>query len=200
MLRTPWSAIFFRPKEVLLQMVGASPEQGLWPLSWIYGSFLVVGLAQVWFLGEHVSWLEILLSILIVAPGIGFIYLHILSALVFILGKLVGGDASFRAIRTVLAWAGVPLLFNLAIWLVMIIALRDRALGAPTLSTMSWPGEWIWAMIALLRVVFAVWSFVLKIYGVKLVQQFGAWRGLLSVIGAELVLVLAVSFLFMSYS
>jgi hypothetical protein len=59
------------------------------------------------------------LIVFYLAGIIGLVYVYLGSFLFKITGKLFHGKATYKELRAVIVWAGVPVLYSLPIWIIM---------------------------------------------------------------------------------
>ncbi len=186
-LLTVWRA----PGDTIERIIAADPKRHVLLLAALAGMIAVLTrLIEIGIAGDIFDWRAMLLVIL---GGllIGIINLYLFAALLAWTGKLFRGRASALQIRAVVAWAFVPLIASLLIYLISLggfAILRIDTIGiAQDVSN-----------------ILGVWSVILMIIMLSRVQAFGAVRATLNVVlGGILLFAVALlirSFLFEPFS
>lgn len=121
----PWLAVWRHPRTTIAQIVSRNPKQGIWVLSWLYGILGMLNSLQSISVGHAYNLFFILPVVILLAPLFGFISFTILSAVVYMVGLLLNGKASFFSIRAAISWSSLPLIVNIVLWGVLIGVFRE---------------------------------------------------------------------------
>jgi hypothetical protein len=167
-------------------LLDAGPSPAIWGLS------AISGIAQCLVEGQHNGVGAdgpALLILLIASLGgavWGVVQLHLLTALLYLVGLWTRGPATFRQLRTVIAWAAVPQAVVLVCWLVgtavfgRLLYLRTDSLGSNPPPTLAF-GMFL---IGLTTFACALCSFGILVQGLAEAQGVSAWKATGSIIGA----------------
>ena len=117
----PWLSIWVRPRETIRRIVKSNPKSDFVLLSTLYGLPMVLHAMQNLALGNKFSVIPILIISLILAPFCGMIGITIMTWLLNVTGKWIGGTASFQEVRAVSCWSNVPSVVTLLMWLALIV-------------------------------------------------------------------------------
>ena len=177
----PWFSMWLHPRRTIRQIVETNPERLVLSLAAVGGG--VEGLTNMASdsKGDDMSLRAILLATLIVGPIMGIVGLWVGGFLLRWTGGWIGGQADARRIRATLAWANVPLVWSLLLWIpaILLFGLELFTEATPVLDAS--------AQLAGLHLVFSVgigiislWSFVAFLHALGEVQGFSAWRSLLN--------------------
>ena len=177
----PWFSMWLHPRRTIRQIVETNPEHLVLSLAAVGG--FIEGLTNMASdsKGDDMSLRAILLATLIVGPIMGIVGLWVGGFLLRWTGGWIGGQADSRRIRATLAWANVPLVWSLLLWIpaILLFGLELFTEATPVLDAS--------AQLAGLHLVFSVgigiislWSFVAFLHALGEVQGFSAWRSLLN--------------------
>ena len=177
----PWFSMWLHPRRTIRQIVETNPERLVLSLAAVGG--FIEGLTNMASdsKGDDMSLRAILLAPLIVGPIMGIVGLWVGGFLLRWTGGWIGGQADSRRIRATLAWANVPLVWSLLLWIpaILLFGLELFTEATPVLDAS--------AQLAGLHLVFSVgigiislWSFVAFLHALGEVQGFSAWRSLLN--------------------
>jgi len=177
----PWFSMWLHPRRTIRQIVETNPERLVLSLAAVGG--FIEGLTNMASdsKGDDMSLRAILLATLIVGPIMGIVGLWVGGFLLRWTGGWIGGQADSRRIRATLAWANVPLVWSLLLWIpaILLFGLELFTEATPVLDAS--------AQLAGLHLVFSVgigiislWSFVAFLHALGEVQGFSAWRSLLN--------------------
>jgi hypothetical protein len=133
----------------------------------------------------------------VLGPLGGLLSLWISSLLLRWTGKWIGGTANREHLMTAIAWAAVPAVFALPLWIPELLLFGSDLFTKETHRLDAQPLLWIpFLAFAVLEMVLGIWSFVLLCHTVAEVQGFrSAWRGLGNVFLAGAVLIVPLTLL-----
>lgn len=196
--RNPWFRIFFEPKRVIRCIVDYNPRFRFWALAAIVGFMTALRNSQQIALGVSSKAGMILLVSLILAVPIGAIILSVNALLIYWVGKLFGGKASYLEVRAAYSWSNAPLLFVIISWLIL-VAIHGQAMFIPPQSANSWvqvgapavhhfsnAAQYgivtITSLLILFNTILYIWSFVILLNNLAEVQGFSLWRSFFNIV------------------
>lgn len=179
----PWLSILTQPRATISSITAENPKRGLWILAWIYGFLSLLNCFQTLTLGHSLSLFSILLLAVVFAPIWGIIVFGIWSWVVYCIGKLLKGQATFSYVLSAYAWSCVPLILSMALWIVLLFAFGS-SLFQNFPESLPMQGGQIFILFAVLvtKVIVAIWSLVIFINALAEVQGFSIARSILSIV------------------
>lgn len=190
----PWISIWTEPKATIAKIVADNPNKGVWLLAWIYGFLSLMNGSQSFTLGNHLQYLLIFIISLILAPLWGMALFAIWSWVILMIGKMLKGQASFAEARAAFAWSCVPLVINIALWVLLLISFG----GALFQTAQPTTGPMILLMVVLMaKVVVMIWSLVIYINTLAEVQQFSVLRSIANIALAWIAIGIVVALIWM---
>lgn len=186
----PWLSIWLRPRRTVQGIVDRDPEYLVLPLAMASGVSGALSKASEKNLGDQVG-LPLLLGICtFVGVVSGLIGLFLFGFLLRVAGKWLGGTGSSEHLRTAIAWAAVPTVVALLLWIPEFAVFGRDLFSAYTPNIDAHP----FALLgfALLEIVLGIWGLVILVKGVAQVHGFSAWRGLFTVVVAVLLIAVPV--------
>ena len=178
----PWLTIFTKPRMTIKAIVEFNPNFRLLWLAGIYGFCSLLGIVQNFGMGENQRLIFTIWPILLLAPLWGYLLFSFSSFFVFIAGKLLKGQGSFKAVRAAYAWSNVPLIVNVFLWVLLISVFGFGLFSESVLRGMLTPASSFFLMgVIFAQLVFSVWSLILYIISLAEVQQFSILRTLVNV-------------------
>ena len=185
----PWWSMWVRPKKTMeaLQALPAS-YRILWLLG-LYGFNYACSFILLFSLGHSYSAGLLLGIALVAAIPVGALTVSIMSALLFILGKLVGGKGSYARILSAAAWSCVGYIPVALLWLVAAFLFgRGAFIDGYIAEQATTTGSFFALSLFLINVVALIWVIVMLVNALGVVQRFSAWMGLLNLALAATVL------------
>ena len=184
----PWFSMWLHPRRTIRRIVETNPDRLVLLLAAVGGIVEALINASSDSKGENLSLQAILLTSLIGGPLMGVIGLWLGGVLLRWTGGWIGGQADSRRIRATLAWANVPLVWSLLLWIpaLLLFGAELFAAATPILDAST--------MLSGLYMVFSfgigtvsIWAFVVFLHALGEVQGFSAWKALGNSILAGLV-------------
>jgi hypothetical protein len=131
----------------------------------------------------------ILLAALVVGAIWGLLQVHLVAALLYLVGRWTGAPAQFSGLRTALAWAAIPQVAILPFWVLGTLIFGRFLYMDPELAMVRMPLAALAQVLLFLgTLVCGGWWLVLQVFGVAEVQRVSAWRALGSFVVAGLML------------
>ncbi|QDU94367.1 Yip1 family protein [Lignipirellula cremea] len=176
----PFRTIWTRPRETVRRIIAVNPELHVVLLACLAGIGETLDRASMRNLGDKMPLAAILGVALVFGPLGGLLSLWVGSHLIRLSGNWMGGAGNRESIKTAIAWASVPAVFALPLWIPAIAFFGSDMFTAATPRLDAQPVLWIpFVAIALVEIVLGVWGFVLLCNTIAEVQGFhSAWAGL----------------------
>lgn len=185
-MRNPWLSIWLEPRRTVQGIVDRDPEYLVLPLAMASGVSEALSKASSKNLGDQVG-LPLLLGICVFGGVIsGLIGLFLFGFLLRVSGKWLGGTGSSAHLRTAIAWAAVPTVVALGLWIPEFAVFGRDLFSAYTPTIDAHP----FALLgfALVEIVLGIWGLVILVKGVAQVHGFSSWRALSAVVVAVLLI------------
>lgn len=177
----PWLTIFVKPRQTIRAIVDSNPNFRLLTLSAIYGFCSLLGFAQNFNFGDKKETLLALLPLLLLAPFWGYLVFSFSSWFVFITGKLLKGQGTYKEVRSAYAWSNVPLIVNALLWIFLIIVFKISLFSDTALQGVLTGGRsFLLVGVVFSQLVFSLWGLVIYIIGVSEVQRFSIFKTLVN--------------------
>lgn len=179
----PWRNIWTKPRATIQALVARDPSYGFKRLSWIYGMTIALSFSKMFSLITLYPLWAILLGSLLLGIVFGLISITITAYILQWCGRFIGGKAPFEQVRCVVAWSNLPIVINILVWLLLISIFKEQALYAdfPVEVTLASKTS-LFLLVLLGQWIAAIWSFIILIQGLKEIQGYSVWKGLLNII------------------
>lgn len=177
----PWFSMWNRPRDTIQQIVDSDdPENMVLLLAAIEGVSSSLNSSSSNFVGDQFSLMSILLAVLFIGPIVGVIGLYISGFLVSWTGKWIGGQASSSDIRIALAWAQIPIIWTVGIWIPEILIFGQELFMSPDENGLILTAPYAFFAVGffIVKVTASLWAFVLLLKSVGQVQGFSVWKAL----------------------
>ena len=190
--RSPFLTIWRHPRETVRWIVAENPSLHVIWLACLAGVGDLLSRDFARDTGDR-STVAIIVAILgacIRGPVWGLLCLWIFSHLIRWTGGLIGGKATREHLKAAMAWALVPLVCGVPLWIPLVVYSYIFSEDAP--SAAAQPVLLVVALLAifLVEVILAVWTIVLLCQTVAEVQGFrSGWRALANIVMAMSVVV-----------
>ena len=187
----PFRTIWTRPRYTVRRIIAANPELHVALLVCLAGIGKALDRASMRNAGDSVPMALIIGVACVFGPLGGLLSLWIGSHLIRLSGTWIGGTASRQHIQTAIAWASVPVVFALPLWIPLLLLFGSDMFTEQTPRLDAQPLLLVpFLACALAEIVLGVWAFVLLCNTIAEVQGFrSAWRGLGNIIVAGAVIV-----------
>jgi hypothetical protein len=173
----PWRLIWAQPAAAMQAALAGRNFGETLGLGSLAGMSLMLAAMAQHDLGDQVRPAELLLLALISGPVLGVILLVFGGVLLRSSGGWLAGQGSAGAVRAALAWAGVPLIIGLALWLLQLVLWPQASFGAMTTAPTDILLRVIFGGIHLLLGGWAAW---LSLVGLSAAHRFDLFRAALS--------------------
>lgn len=185
----PWFSIWVRPRETISEIVAYNVSHCFYILAFIYGLNYMFGTCQYFDAAKSMSvWWGVLMSVILAFP-VGWIALSLVSWVMLYLGKLLGGKGSYREVRASVAWANVPNVINIALWIIYLLVFgKSTFMQGFTVMEQQNSAYLVLQIGMIIQGIIGVWSIVILVLSLGRVQKYSAWMGLLNVLLTGIIL------------
>ena len=184
----PWFSMWLHPRRTIRQIVETNPDRLVLLLAAVGGIVEALTNASSDSKSDGMSLTAILLTSLIVGPLMGILGLWLGGVLLRWTGGWIGGQADARRIRATLAWANVPLIWSLLLWIPALLLFGAELFAKATpLIDASALLSGLYLVFSFGIGVVSLWAFVVFLHALGEVQGFSAWKALGNSILAGLV-------------
>jgi hypothetical protein len=152
-------------------------------LCFLYGFPMVLQLAQNMAFGFSYSLVGIVIGAIFLALLAGMVGISIVSAVIYVTGKWVGGKGSFLQVRSAVSWANITNIVTILLWGVLIAYFRHDLFTDTFITAPFTQRESMMVMgIFLTQTAMSIWSLVLLIQSVAEVQEFSSAKAVLNLL------------------
>jgi hypothetical protein len=174
----PWVSIWTQPRATIQQIVDSDPEQSVLILAGISGFASTLDSVRDTGLGDGIPWFYIVLICALIGSLLGIAGLYVFSFLLHWTGKWLDGRASQPFIRAAGAWAQVPIIWGLLLWVPLIALFGQDLFRSGSFGLESNPFFPFLSPIVSTGIVLGVWSLVVSLHCLAQVQGFSVWKAL----------------------
>ncbi|MEM1294226.1 MAG: Yip1 family protein [Verrucomicrobiota bacterium] len=187
----PWKSIWGRPKATIRFILATDPGRAVLALAAFSGISQALDRAVMRSAGDVLDISVILGLAVVLGPISGIIGLYIGGALLRWTGSWLRGTAESGDIRAAIAWASVPVVCWMPLWIPQLLLFGKELFTTETPHLDESP-VLLAALIGLgiLEVIVGVWSFILLLHTIGQAHGFSAWKALGSIFLAFLTVAL----------
>src|SRR5215475_2159229 len=131
---SPWSTIWLSPRQTIERIVATRPTYLVLPLAMlgmVAGAYMqVLGVGFTYPLND---WRRALIFV-VSGAVFGLIWLFPSALILSWVGRLLGGEATARQMRAVIAWCTVPAILG-AVVILVILGLKAAGIGSPVVDS-----------------------------------------------------------------
>lgn len=188
----PFRTIWTAPRKTVRRIIAVNPDLHVVLLVCLSGIGQMLDRASMRNAGDSMPMAAILGVACVIGPLGGLFSLWVGSHLIRLSGQWIGGTGDRVHIKTAIAWAAVPSVFALSLWIPQILLFGSDMFTEETPRLDAQPMLLIpFVAIAVTEFVLAVWALVLLCNTIAEVQGFrSAWSGLGNVVLAGAVIVI----------
>jgi hypothetical protein len=192
----PFRTIWSSPRETIRRIVATDPELHVTLLICLAGIGESLDRASKNYAGDKIPFEIILAFACILGPLGGLFGVWIYSHLIRISGKWIGGLGDYEEIKAAIAWASVPNVAGLVLWIPLLLISGNESFteDANNLVANTYLAIAV-LLLAIVQLILGIWSLVLLCNTIAEVQDYeSAWRGLgnLFLAGAVIVIPLVI--------
>ncbi len=190
----PFISVLTRPRDTVRKIISVDPGLHVLLLISLAGIVDALDRASMRSTGDQIPFLAVVALAAVLGPLSGLIGLWIGSHLVKISGNWIGGKGDRDLIKTALAWATVPKLAILALWIIVMIVLGGDLFTSDMPKISSNPTLlYVLFGFQIVSLVSSIWAIVLLCNTIAEVQEYrSAWKGLANLLLASLFVVVPI--------
>lgn len=171
----PWFLMWKKPRTTIRSIIQVNPRYGV-----IYLAAAVVlqnmfYFANIYSLASRFGFFTVLFAMLLLSPILGMAWLYFSGWVYFFTGRWLGGVASALHLRAVIAWANVPSILSVAMWLVLLMARSETIFVIPVTGPSLF-------FVNLIITILGAWSLVLLFQSLREIQGFSLGRSLANIL------------------
>jgi hypothetical protein len=190
----PFREIWLQPRVTIRNIISRDATHHVLMLAAISGIGETLDRASTRSLGDQIPFIAVLAIAILLGPLGGLLSLYVGGALVWVSGRMIGGEGSGQTIRAAIAWSSVPAICALPLW-GMQLALIGEEMFTTATPRMDASSMLLGVLLAtaVLEMVLAIWGFLLLCNTIAEVQGYdSAWKGLGNLIVAVLLVLIPV--------
>jgi hypothetical protein len=191
---SPLKTVWIRPRETVRRVVTENPQLHMILFVCLAGIAKALDRASMRNFGDRMSLPAIIVGACIAGPIGSLFSLWVFSHLTHWTGRWIGGSASSEHVGTAVAWASVPLVLTLPLWVLQISIFGTELFTKETPHLDANPFLLVlYIAIAVIETILGIWSFVLLCKMIAEVQGFrSAWLGLGNILLSSVVIAVPV--------
>lgn len=190
---TPWLSIWTRPRATLRLILDTDPRRGIFRLAALGGIAEFLTLCTREGIGDTQP-LPVLLAMSLAGGAVlGILGILVFAAVLAPIGRWLGGSGRRIDVMAALAWANVPAIWGLLLWLP-----RAALLGGETFHPLpagiqgNPPGLLFYGLLQVLQIVVGLWGFAITLKCLGEAHGFSAWRALGTLLLAGFLVILPI--------
>lgn len=173
-MRTPWVSMWTDPRSTIRSIVQSNPKYGFWVLSTLYALVSCFYFSNYFSLGLSGSFSVIFVPLILLSPLIGFVWLSFDAWILHWVGLRLKGRAPYQHVRSAVAWAKLPYIFSLGMWVILMVFNPDTAFIQYVTGVSA-------LFITFITFILNTWAVILLIQAVREVQSFSLLRSISNV-------------------
>ncbi len=174
--------IWYKPRSTIRQILDSNSDRYVAILVGIFGILRALEQASERNMGDTLPLVGTLVLVLLVGPLGGYITVYIFGAVYRWTGSWVGGKANSKEIRTALAWAYVPGILSLFLWIIKLVLFGEEMFtkATPRLDS-SILLSIIFLGLLFIDIIISIWTLFLMVKCISEAHRFSAWKGLVTI-------------------
>lgn len=181
-----WKYIWMYPRQVFQAALKNFPGKYvvlIFAFSGLSSDYSILRLSGAF----NLSFIITLLFAIVGSMILSYLVCELLSWLLSKSGEIFGGDASFREMRTILAWALIPTVVASTLSVGDIIVSVQNAIKQDVTINNSFIASLL-TVLSTIQFALGIWTLVLLVIGLKIVQSFSYFKAILNMVLPFLVL------------
>jgi len=198
MEQNPWIHIWTDTRNTIQRLLDDPSDKSLIWIICLFGVTVALEQASLRSAGDTVSLPIILVLSLVLGPLIGWLSWMLISGLVYWTGSWFGGTGSWEEVRTAVAWASIPFIAKLILWVPQLLLFGREMFTTvmPSLEVEHNPLMWAaFILLELVDLILTVWYYVVLSKSIGEAHDFSAWKGFFALIIGILLFLLPFVFL-----
>lgn len=173
--------IWLEPTATLSYILQNCPEKNVILFLVIGGISRAIDRASLKDMGDDLSTIYILTIAFVVGGLFGWMTYYISAWALSVTGKWLNGNALPASFRTVLAWSLVPTICTLFLLIPRVLIFGDDLFRSVPENPFPY-FDTIYLSFAFAELIFGIWSLVILVQGIKLIQEFSTGRAILNLL------------------
>jgi uncharacterized membrane protein YbhN (UPF0104 family) len=191
----PWKQMWLEPRKTIRHVLDTNPNKNVVLLGLIYGLLFV--LSKVVEEPERIIVLSdplVLGVVIIFAPIMGVIYVHILGGLTTLTGKLLGGKGTWKELTSACAYSQI-VFFSVVIFDALILAVFAMIYFSGLKGILTNPiFQIIDILSSIISIILSIIAFLIFLIAISEAHKFSIWKAFLStlLLGIGIVIIIAI--------
>jgi len=183
--------IWLNPTDTLKYILKNCPEKYVAILLVLGGMGRAIDRASSKGMGDNMSTAAVLGITIVLGGLLGWITYYIYAWAMSVTGEWLNGKSEPSQFRTIIAWALIPSICSLILLVPEVIILGDDLFRSEIMNE-SLFNSISWIIFGLIEIILAIWSMVILVKGISLIQDFGIGKSILNMILPGLVLIIPI--------
>ena len=190
---SPWLSIWTRPRATMRLILDTDPRRGVFRLAAAGGIAEFLTLATRQGLGDTYS-IQVLLALALAGGAVvGILGIILFTAVVSLAGRWLGGRGRSVDVMAALAWANVPGIWSLLLWLPRAALLGGETFHPLPASIQGNPQALLfYGLLRILQGLIGLWGFAISLKCLGEAHAFSAWRALGALILAAFIVIVPI--------
>jgi len=196
---TPWLSIWTRPRATLREILATDPRRGIFRLAALGGISEFLSMCTREGIGDTCS-IPVLLALSLAGGTVlGILGILVFTAVIAPVGRWLKGRGGSTEVMAALAWANVPAVWGLLLWLPRAALLGGETFHPLPAIVQGNPQALLFnGLLQFLQVVLGVWGFAITLKCLGEAHGFSAWRAFLTLVVAGLIVILPIALIFLA--
>jgi len=173
--RNHWLSMWGSPRATVREIANSNPRYGVFYLVAVFMLQNLFFYAHWWSLGINTSTFSVILAAVILSPFLGMAWVYFAGWIFYFTGRWLNGKAPAPSLRAALAWSKIPVIFNLLMWIILLI------LHPKTAFVLKNEGSSI-IWINFVNFATGIWSFLLLVQSIREIQHFSIGRSIINIV------------------
>lgn len=169
--------IWTYPRQTLEYILTYCPDKYVTGLFMLSGIARAISRASLKNAGDDMSTVAVLGLCVFIGIAFGWMSFYVYAFFLSVTGRWINGKAEGSQFRTVLAWAMVPTVLSLILVIPELIIFGDDLFRSEPEHTGTFV-DIMWMVFGLLEITLAIWTIVILIKGIALIQKFSTGKAI----------------------
>lgn len=175
----PWLSMWMHPRETIQAIISFKPSYHFILLAIIVGWPAAIQLSQIYAISQSLSLPMILLITVLGSPILGTFGILIFTTVIYLIGKLLGSQASFSETKCAVAWSNIPGIFSVISYAILIAYFKEGWFNS---AWINMPVDhymvYILFCLFLAQIVAFGWTIYLFIQSIAQAHSFSIWKSI----------------------
>lgn len=196
---TPWLSIWTRPRATLRQILATDPRRGIFRLAALGGISEFLAMCTREGIGDTYS-IPVLLALSLAGGTVlGILGILVFTAVIAPVGRWLRGRGGSTEVMAALAWANVPSIWGLLLWLPRAALLGGETFHPLPAIVQGNPQALLFnGLLQFVQIVIGVWGFAITLKCLGEAHGFSAWRAFVTLVVAALIVILPVALILLA--